>query len=120
MHYSDRFKFPPRVYAYSEKPDFSSCGEKVEIDPNAPVEVDFMREEEKHITAQPTKAAESMPTLAQSTQQHSAKPALSPRETSEIARCAAPAVTMPESTANGEIRRESKHSISNFANARLF
>ena len=66
------------------------------------------------------KAAESPHTVAQSTQQDSAKPTLSPRETSEMALEADDTVTMPGSTENSETRHESKERVSNFANARVF
>lgn len=119
MFFIDRFDFPVRDYTYKEAADFATCGEKVEIDPHAVIAVDFMKEATQEQT-QAAKTAESPPTLAQSTQQHSVKPTLSPRETSEIALDDTPAVTMPDSTENSEKRHESKHSVSNFANARLF
>ena len=66
------------------------------------------------------KAAESPHTVALSTQQGSAKPTLSPRESCEIALEADDTVTMPDSTDNSETRHESKERVSNFANARVF
>ena len=66
------------------------------------------------------KAAESPHTVAQSTQQDSANPTLSPRETSEMALEADDTVTMPDSAENSEKSHESKERVSNFSNARVF
>lgn len=119
MFLADRFRFPARDYTYSAKVNFAECGEKVEVDPNAEIAVNFMREEQPK-QKQPVKSAESPYTLTQSTQQDSAKPTLSPRETGEIALDDTPAVTMLDSAENSEIQHESKESVSNFAKAKLF
>ena len=115
--FTDRFEIQKKDYRYSAKVNFAECGEKVEIDPNATVYADFMKEEQEK---KAVKAAESPHTLAQSTQQDSAKPTLSPRETSEMALEADDTVTIPDSTENSERRRESRERVSNFANARVF
>ena len=80
--FTDRFEIQKKDYSYSAQVNFAECREKVKIDPNATVCVDFMKEEQEK---KAVKAAESPHTVAQSTQQDSAKPTLSPRETSEIA-----------------------------------
>ena len=80
--FTDRFEIQKKDYSYSAQVNFAECREKVKIDPNATVCVDFMKEEQEK---KAVKTAESPHTVAQSTQQDSAKPTLSPRETSEIA-----------------------------------
>ena len=80
--FTDRFEIQKKDYSYSAQVNFAECREKVKIDPNATVCVDFMKEEQEK---KAVKAAESPHTVAQSTQQDSAKPTLSPREASEIA-----------------------------------
>lgn len=80
--FTDRFEIQKKDYSYSAQVNFAECREKVKIDPNATVCVDFMKEEQEK---KAVKTAESPHTVAQSTQQDSAKPMLSPREASEIA-----------------------------------
>ena len=80
--FTDRFEIQKKDYNYSAQVNFAECREKVKIDPNATVCVDFMKEEQEK---KAVKTAESPHTVAQSTQQDSAKPTLSPRETSEMA-----------------------------------
>ena len=115
--FTDRFEIQKKDYSYSAQVNFAECREKVKIDPNATVCVDFMKEEQEK---KAVKAAESPHTVAQSTQQDSAKPTLSPREASEIALEDADAVTTPDSAENSEKSLESKERVSNFANARVF
>ena len=74
--FSDRFEIQKKDYSYSAQVNFAECREKVKIDPNATVCVDFMKEEQEK---KAVKTAESPHTVAQSTQQDSAKPTLSPR-----------------------------------------
>ena len=78
--FTDRFEIQKKDYSYSAQVNFAECREKVKIDPNATVCVDFMKEEQEK---KAVKTAESPHTVAQSTQQDSAKPTLSPRETRE-------------------------------------
>ena len=115
--FTGRFENQKKDYRYSVQANFADCGEKAEIDPNATVYADFMKEEQEK---RAVKATESPYTPAQSTQQDSAKPMLSPRETSEMALEADDTVTIPDSTENSERRRESRERVSNFANARVF
>ena len=115
--FTDRFEIQKKDYSYSAQVNFAECREKVKIDPNATVCVDFMKEEQEK---KAVKAAESQHTVAQSTQQDSAKPTLSPREASVIALEDADTVTTPDSAENSEKSHESKERVSNFANARVF
>ena len=115
--FTDRFEIQKKNYNYSAQVNFAECREKVKIDPNATVCVEIIKHQ--HIK-KTIKTAESPHTVAQSTQQDSAKPTLSPRETSEMALEADDTVTMPDSTENSETRHESKERVSNFANARVF
>ena len=115
--FTDRFEIQKKDYSYSAQVNFAECRDKVKIDPNATVCVDFMKEEQEK---KAVKTAESPHTVAQSTQQDSAKPMLSPREASEIALEDADTVTTPDSAENSEKSHESNERVSNFANARVF
>lgn len=115
--FTDRFEVQKKDYSYSAQVNFAERGEKVEIDPNATVYADFMKEKQEK---KAVKTAESPHTPAQSTQQDSANLTLSPREASEIALEDADTVTTPNSAENSEKSSESKERVSNFANARVF
>lgn len=115
--FTNRFEVQKKDYSYSAQVNFAERGEKVEIDPNATVYADFMKEEQEK---KAVKTTESPHTPAQSTQQDSANLTLSPREASEIALEAADTVTTPNSAENSEKSCESKERVSNFANARVF
>ena len=115
--FTDRFEIQKKDYSYSAQVNFAECREKVKIDPNATVCVDFMKEEQEK---KAVKTAESPHTPVQSTQQDSTNLTLSPRETSEIALEDADTVTTPDSAENSEKSHESKERVSNFANARVF
>lgn len=115
--FTDCFEVQKKDYSYSAQVNFAERGEKVEIDPNATVYADFMKEEQEKKAVKP---AESPHTPAQSTQQDSANLTLSPREASEIALEDADTVTTPDSAENSEKSHESKERVSNFANARVF
>ena len=115
--FTDRFEVQKKDYSYSAQVNFAERGEKVEIDPNATVYADFMKEEQEKTAVKP---AESPHKPVQSTQQDSANLTLSPREASEIALEDADTVTTPNNAENSEKSRESKERMSNFANARVF
>ena len=42
--FTDRFENRKKDYRYSAQANFAECGEKAEIDPNATVYADFMKE----------------------------------------------------------------------------
>ena len=54
--FTDRFEIQKKDYSYSAQVNFAECREKVKIDPNATVCVDFMKEEQEK---KAVKAAES-------------------------------------------------------------
>ena len=115
--YCNLFRGVAECYAFSCFHDNVGLRDLPTIRHMQPVCIGFMKEEQEK---KAVKAAESPHTVAQSTQQDSAKPMLSPRETSEMALEADDTVTMPDSTENSETRHESKERVSNFANARAF
>lgn len=115
--FTDRFEVQKKDYSYSAQVNFAERGEKAEIDPNATVYADFMKEQQEK---KAVKTAESPHIPVQSTQQDSANLTLSPREASEIALEDADTVTTPDSAENSEKSHESKERVSNFANARVF
>ena len=45
--FTDRFEIQKKDYSYSAQVNFAECREKVKIDPNATVCVDFMKEEQE-------------------------------------------------------------------------
>lgn len=117
--FTDRFEIQKKDYSYSAQVNFAECREKVKIDPNATVCVDFMKEEQdKKAVKTAEMSAYSSTKYTQGQQQ---KPTLSPQEKqAEMALEADDTVTMPDSTENSETRHESKERVSNFANARIF
>lgn len=115
--FTAHFKVQKKDYSYSAQVNFAERGEKVEIDPNATVYADFMKEKQEK---KAVKTAESPHTPVQSTQQDSANLILSQRETSEIALEDADTVTMPDNAENSERSHENRARVSNFANARVF
>ena len=56
--FTDRFEIQKKDYSYSAQVNFAECREKVKIDPNATVCVDFMKEEQEK---KAVKTAESPP-----------------------------------------------------------
>ena len=72
--FTDRFEIQKKDYSYSAQVNFAECREKVKIDPNATVCVDFMKEEQEK---KAVKTAESPHTVAQSTRSRREKQARS-------------------------------------------
>ena len=50
--FTDRFEIQKKDYSYSAQVNFAECREKVKIDPNATVCVDFMKEEQEKKAAE--------------------------------------------------------------------
>ena len=53
--FTDRFEIQKKDYSYSAQVNFAECREKVKIDPNATVCVDFMKEEQEKKAVKPLK-----------------------------------------------------------------
>ena len=110
----DRFAVEKKEHIFNYAPDFANCKEQT-VQQTGAVMLNFLKE--------PQKAAESPCELAETVCTDNANPPISQRETSEIAQDNTPAIAVPDSAENGEIRHESRQSkghISNFANARLY